>query len=325
MFHLATTTPAEVEVLRSIEQVIRLGRVRAIEAGRLVLDHGRVALPADALYTDCTASVVEVRENEVQPIFQGDKIVLQLVRLPQPAFSAALVAYVEAHYDGDAQKNRLCGMVPFPHTMAGYARSVLVNMGNQFYWGQDKGLSQWIRASRLDGFGKLMSGIDPQDTEKQDIMARFREQAAAAMGNLPKLIAAETGQWGGHRLEGSAALSMARPHPQNSNGLLLGKYPIDQTVANIDAPCTGSSKVPNQLLKGRWALKGILFQCREKLLRLGFQACRFELLGVFERLLRVHERPTHQRSSFALADCGSAMASRIDLRMPGTDNKYIVS
>ena len=40
MFHLATTTPAEGEVLRSIEQVIRLGRVQAIEAGELVLDQG---------------------------------------------------------------------------------------------------------------------------------------------------------------------------------------------------------------------------------------------------------------------------------------------
>jgi hypothetical protein len=193
MFHLATTTPAEVEVLRSIGQVIRLGRVQAIEVGRLVLDQGCVTLPADALYIDCTASAVAVRENEVQPIFQGDRIVLQLVRLPQPAFSAALVAYVEAHYEGDVQKNRLCATVPFPHTMAGYARSVLVNMGNQFHWGQDKELRQWVRASRLDGFGKLMSGIDPQDTAKQDIMARFREQAVAAMANLPRLIAADAG------------------------------------------------------------------------------------------------------------------------------------
>ena len=138
MFHLATTTPAEVEVLRSIEPVFRLGRVQAIAVGELVLDRGRVSLPADALYIDCTASAVEVCENEVQPIFQNDRIVLQLVRLPQPAFSAALVACVEAHYEGDAQKNRLCATVPFTHTMAGYVRSMLANMANQFNCGQDK-------------------------------------------------------------------------------------------------------------------------------------------------------------------------------------------
>lgn len=70
----------------------------------------------------------------------------------------------------------------------GHPRAALVNMWNQFQWGQDKVLRSWIRHSRLDGFGKLMSGIDPQDTEKLAIVARLREQAAAAMANLPKLI-----------------------------------------------------------------------------------------------------------------------------------------
>ena len=62
-------------------------------------------------------------------------------------------------------------------------------MWNQFQWGQDKTLRQWIRESRLDGFGKLMVGIDPQDTEKQAIMARLKEQAGAAMANIQKLLA----------------------------------------------------------------------------------------------------------------------------------------
>ena len=188
MFHLATITPGEVELLRTIKQVIRKGRVQALAADHLLLDGGREPMPADALYIDCTASAVEPRA--LQAIFQGDKLVLQLVRLPQPAFSAALVAYVEAHYGDDAEKNRLCGTVPFPHTLADYARSTLANMGNQFQWSQDKTLRQWIRNSRLDGFGKLMSGIDPQDSAKLATVARLRDNAMAAMGNLPKLIAA---------------------------------------------------------------------------------------------------------------------------------------
>ncbi len=194
MFHLATVTPGEVALLRSIAHVIRKGRVQAIEADHLRLDGGREPMPADALYIDCTASAVEPRA--LQPIFQGDKLVLQLVRLPQPAFSAALVAYVEAHYrndDGDEEKNRLCGTVPFPHTLDDYARATLVNMGNQFQWSQDKTLRQWIRDSRLDGFGKLMSGIDPQDTDKLATVDRLRKNAVAAMANLPKLIAASAG------------------------------------------------------------------------------------------------------------------------------------
>jgi NAD(P)-binding Rossmann-like domain len=187
MFHLATMTPAEVALLRTIPNVIRMGRVKAIEADALVLDQGRVPLPADALCIDCTASAVEARK--ALPIFQGDKIVLQLVRLPQPAFSAALTAYVEAHYDGDADKNRLCGSVPFPNKMDTYALSMAMNMRNQFHWGQDKVLRQWIRNSRLDGFGRLMTGVDPDDHAKQAVLTRLREAAPAAVANLQKLVA----------------------------------------------------------------------------------------------------------------------------------------
>jgi hypothetical protein len=190
MFHFATVSPAEVEVLRRIRKVIRLGRLQALQADQMLLEQGRVPVEPATLFIDCTASAVELRDPE--PIFQGDRIVLQAVRLPQPAFSAAVTAYVEAHYADDTQKNRLCATVPFPHTMADYPRSMMANMLNQFQWGQDKELRQWIRASRLDGFGKLMASADRDDAEKQAIIARYKEQALAAMANLPRLLAAAT-------------------------------------------------------------------------------------------------------------------------------------
>lgn len=187
MFHFATLSPAEAEVLRRIRNVVRLGRVRALEAQRMRLDRGELAVEPGTLFVDCTASAVEFRTP--QPIFQDGRIVLQIVRLPQPAFSAALTAFVEAHYDDDAHKNRLCTSVPFPHTLAEYPRSMMLNMLNQMQWGQDKTLREWIRASRLDGFGKLMASADRQDAAKQAIIARLKEQSAAAMANLPRLVA----------------------------------------------------------------------------------------------------------------------------------------
>ena len=188
MCHLATIAPGEVELLRRIRRVVRKGRVRAIAADHLVLDQGTEALAAGTLCIDCTASAVEPRA--VQPIFQGDRIVLQVVRMPQPAFSAALLAYVETHCGSDDEKNRLCASVPFPHTLDDYAGSTLISMWNQFQWSQDKTLRTWVRDSRLDGFGKLLSGIDPRDTDKLAIVARLREQTMAAMANIPKLMAA---------------------------------------------------------------------------------------------------------------------------------------
>lgn len=188
MFHLATLSQAEVDELRRIRNVVRLGRVKAIDAGGMQLEQGEVAVAPGALFVDCTASAVQFKE--AAPVFQGGRIVVQLLRAPLVAFSAALTAYVEAHFDDEAHKNRLCRPVPFPHTLADYARTVAVNMGNQLQWGQDAALRQWIRQCRLDAFGRLISGVDKADAEKQAILARLKTQSQAAAANLPRLLAA---------------------------------------------------------------------------------------------------------------------------------------
>jgi hypothetical protein len=48
-----------------------------------------------------------------------------------------------------------------------------------------------MRESRLDGFAKLMSSVDPSDVEKLAILGDLKAQAKAAMGNIPKLLAFE--------------------------------------------------------------------------------------------------------------------------------------
>lgn len=187
MFHYATISEGEVEQLRRITHVIRMGRVTAVESDRLVLEGGDVPIAPDTLCIDCTASAVEPRPTV--PMFQPDRIVPQLVRVPQPAFSAALVAYVEAHYADDDAKNRLCAPVPFPHQLSDYPRTNVVNMMNQFQWMQDKPLSRWIRQSRLDGFGKLIAAVDQGDAERIALLERLRGNAMGAMANLQRLAA----------------------------------------------------------------------------------------------------------------------------------------
>ncbi len=187
MFHYATMSKGEIAVLRKITQVIRFGHVQAVERDALVLAQGTVTLPANTVCIDCTASAVEKRPT--LPIFQGDNITLQLVRMPLASFSAALVAYVEAHYDDDATKNKLCAPVPFPDSLQSYPRSTLVTMMNQFAWNQDKVLRNWIHNSRLDGFSKIIASVDQQDLEKMAILERFKTYAKAAVGNMPRLMA----------------------------------------------------------------------------------------------------------------------------------------
>lgn len=188
MFHLATLSEAEVAELRRIRNVVRLGRVTAIDAGGMHLEQGRVVVEPGTLYVDCTASAVHFKAPA--PVFQRGRIVVQLLRSPLVTFSAALTAYVEAHYDDEAHKNRLCNPVPFPSNFADYPRMVAMNMRNQFQWGQDAALRQWIRHCRLDAFGGLVGGADKADAEKQALLARLKTQVQAAAANMPRLLAA---------------------------------------------------------------------------------------------------------------------------------------
>ncbi len=188
MFHLATLSQPEVEVLRGIHDVVRLGRVTAIDADGMQLEQGRVAVAPGALYIDCTASAVHFKAPT--PVFQGGRIVVQLLRAPLVSFSAALTAYIEAHHDDEVHKNRLCTPVPFPRTTADYARTMAVNMRNQVLWSQDAALRQWMRHCRLDAFGSLAGTVDKADAQKQAVLARLKTQAQAAAANLPRLLAA---------------------------------------------------------------------------------------------------------------------------------------
>lgn len=188
MFHLATLSEAEMAVLRRSRNVVRLGRVTAIDAGGMRLEQGRMAVEPGTLFVDCTASAVHFKNPA--PVFQNGRIVVQLLRSPLVAFSAALTAYVESHYEDEAQKNRLCNPVPFPRTTSEYPRTMAVNMSNQLQWGQDAALRQWIRHCRLDAFGRLAAGVDKADADKQALLARLKTQAQAAAANMPRLLAA---------------------------------------------------------------------------------------------------------------------------------------
>jgi NAD(P)-binding Rossmann-like domain len=187
MFHYATISTGEVELLRTIKQVVRMGRVQSIDASGMSLDQGDYPVAGNAIYIDCTATAVERRP--IVPQFQGDLITLQMIRVPQPAFSAALTAFIEANFDDDTTKNALGRPVPLPDDITQYPAANLTNMMNQMAWTQNDKVRKWINGSRLDGFGKTIAAVSPDDEEKIALLNRFRANAMAAAANIPKLMA----------------------------------------------------------------------------------------------------------------------------------------
>ena len=190
MFHYATVSAGELAQLRRITQVWRGARVCAVEPEALVFDDGRRdSVPAGTLFVDCTATAVERRPTV--PVFQPGRIVLQMVRVPQPTFSAALIAKLEAEDGDDPRRNAMARPIPLPDGLDGYPQATLVGLQNQMQWSMDAVLRAWIRDCRLDGFGRLTAAVnrdDPADAPKAALLARLKAAAPGVMGAAPRWL-----------------------------------------------------------------------------------------------------------------------------------------
>ena len=103
----------------------------------------------------------------MKPIFEGDFFTPQTVRSYQPVFSAAFIAHIEATYETEAEKNKLCQVVPLPNHDTDWIRMMAIFMVNQFNWSQKKELRFWLRNNRLDGFSQLVSQVVKEGDEKK--------------------------------------------------------------------------------------------------------------------------------------------------------------
>ena len=180
MYRCATVTESEIKALRQIDNVVRMGRVQRVEADRLVLDAGTLAVEPGALFVDCTADGLERRPGV--PVFAGDRIILQSVRTCQQVFSAAFIAHVEATESDEASKNSLCTPVPHPDTDVDLMRNALADLANAATWSQDAALQEWLKHARLDGW------TSPQTSPEADA-ALAAEMLPVALQAAEKLQA----------------------------------------------------------------------------------------------------------------------------------------
>ncbi len=186
MYRCATCTEAEIEQLRRIRNVARLGRVQRIEADRIVCDEGEIPTTPATLHVNCAADGLERRPTV--PIFDGDQITLQTVRHCQQVFSAAFGAHVELAYDDETTKNELATVVPHPHTHIDWLRTALGNSLNTARWRGDADLTAWLVGARLDGFSRARVGDGDSDSQRA-ALATIAQHGLASVTNLQRLIA----------------------------------------------------------------------------------------------------------------------------------------
>jgi hypothetical protein len=186
MYRCATVSLAELEQLRTIRNIVRMGRVRSIGATEIVLESGSIATTPETLHIDCTADGLARRP--AVPVFDGDRITLQNIRRCQPTFSSALIGHVAATYDDEAEKNEICRPIPYPDADTDWLPMMLADAINSARWNADPGLGKWLRASRLDAYTSVQFDGAPRE-EQVAVLARIGKYTPMAIENLPKLIA----------------------------------------------------------------------------------------------------------------------------------------
>lgn len=182
MFHGATVSKDELTELRRIRNVVRMGRITELRDDRIILEHGEIPTSRNTVHVDCSARAVA--NDTIVPVFDGELITAQMVRSYQPVFSAAFIAHIEASYEDEREKNRLCGVVPLPNHDTDFIRFTSAFMMNQYNWGRVPEIGQWLLNNRLDGFSRLMADISDTDTEKLEIVGRMKAAAPKAVARL---------------------------------------------------------------------------------------------------------------------------------------------
>lgn len=202
VFHAATVSEGELRMVRAIREVVRLGRVRRIEADRMFFERGELAAHPDTLYVDCTAP--SLARKAPLPVFAGQRITLQMIRVPQLPFSAALAAFLEATLSDDDEKNALSAAIRVSDTVEDYIQSLPLDLKNRLACSRHPAVREWISASRTDGFAKVLRSVSPDDAEKMAVVARLREAMKNSVANLPRLLAT---------LDASRTLEASRTSP----------------------------------------------------------------------------------------------------------------
>ncbi len=184
MYRCAIVSQLELEQLRRIDDVVRMGHVQEIEPGRVVLDGGSLEIDGSALYIDCTA--VGLGRGGVTAVFEPGRITLQTVRTCQPVFSAAVIAHVEAGYADDDTRNSLCRPIPNPEVPLDWLRMMLTYNGNQLQWFDDPSMMAWLDAARLNILSHATAAVSARAREK--IIGVLRSQLRTTNDKLEELL-----------------------------------------------------------------------------------------------------------------------------------------
>ncbi len=173
----------ELDLLRTVEHVVRGGHVRSVSRSEMVLDDGVIPLARDALVVHCAAS--GLRYPPMVPIWGPDRIRLQTIRAGFPCFCAALAGFVEATRDDDRERNRLCPPNLYADGLADWTRMQSRGAVAARAYGAEPDIAAWADACLLNP--SRVSADEREDPGFRAAAARVAEHAERGLVRMAEL------------------------------------------------------------------------------------------------------------------------------------------
>lgn len=118
----------------------------------------------------------------LRPIWTDDAITPQPVRVGFPCFGAALVGYVEATRDDDAEKNRVCRPSPYSDTPQDWTTMQTVGGDASLAMSKEADMRAWSNTTSLNPVRITAEQAD--DPAVLAATARLRENIGAGRARL---------------------------------------------------------------------------------------------------------------------------------------------
>ncbi len=176
----ATASVGELDELRRIEHVVRLGHVRRIGKESITLEDGSIPTSPDHVHVHCASAGLS--DEPPRTIFTDRRIILQPVTRVSLSLSAGLIGFVEASGRSAYEKNRLCRPNAWPHTPFDWIRHLLIGMKTEMEWQDAPDVLAWVEASRLNLVQGLAQHAD--SFTAAELQHRFLAALAPALARL---------------------------------------------------------------------------------------------------------------------------------------------
>ena len=173
----------ELELLRSIEDVVRHGHLRSVSRGLLSFaDGSSVKVADDAVVVHCAAD--GLKNPPLVPIWGASDITLQPVRAGFPCFGAAITGYVEATRSDDDEKNRLCPPSRFGNSLAQWAEMNVRGARAAAAFGAEPDIAEWANTVAVNPARILPGYSSPELDAVRERLAAVTAPGIEALARL---------------------------------------------------------------------------------------------------------------------------------------------